>query len=66
MGESFQTALTLASEGLLAEIYKHHEGECETNAPVELSAEQTFDLAQRILALPDDDIAMFFSTIRSA
>ena len=58
MSENFQLALALASEELLDIIYSRYEDECKTNAPIELSTEQTSDLAQRILALPDDDIAM--------
>jgi len=60
MNENFQSALTLASEELLEKIYSRYETENDVGVFWELSADQTSDLARRILALPDDDIAMLF------
>jgi hypothetical protein len=55
---NFDSALTLASEKLLVETYNRFEAEEDTRIFVELSSSQISDLAQRVLAFPDDDISI--------
>jgi len=58
MSDRFEAAVTLASEQLLARIYSRYESEDDLRVLKELSVDQADDLGRRILALPDDDIAM--------
>ena len=58
MKNSFDSALTLASEQLLFVIERRYEAEKDSIIFVELSVDQASDLANKILVLPDDDIAM--------
>jgi len=58
MGDISNSMLTLASEQLLAEIQSQYESREKCGIFVKLSGAEVSDLGERILALPDNDIAM--------
>jgi len=60
MSKNFNSALAKASKQSLNETHNRYETEEDSRIFEELSANQESDLGQRILALPDDDIAILF------
>jgi len=55
---NFDSSLALASEQILTKMYALYEAEDDLREFKHLSERQVIDLGNRILALPDDDIAM--------
>lgn len=58
MSHNFESTLAAASNNVLAEIHNRYESEGDDRSLVKLAPNQISDLSKRLLAFPDDDVAM--------